>query len=162
MNLKLSSIYKYEQYRDDKLIWSHEEPNLVVDQGLDYAMNILFGHRESLDPDFYCGLITGTTLPVRTDTMASHGFTEFVDYTHASRKAAEFQKVQGEVGSYISDGVSQFYITKPSSIKGAFLTTSPTKDGDDGYLYGASTFATSRNLKQGDLLVISIKVIATG
>lgn len=163
MNIKLQSIYKYDCYRDDKLIWTEEEPNLVTNQGVEYAMALIFDKGlEATKPEFYCGLISGNVYPVVEDTMQDHGFAEFLGYTSATRAATEFQRVEGQVATYLSNEVSRFYMKQPGSIRGAFMTTGVDKGGSDGYLYGASVFDTFRQVVAGDLLRVSITVRATG
>ena len=163
MNIKLQSIYKYDCYRDGKLIWSEEKPNLVTNQGVEYAMALIFDKElQAHKPEFYCGLITGNLYPIVEDTMQDHVFVEFTNYTTSHRAATEFQRVEGEEATYLSNEVSRFYMKGSGSIRGAFLTTGVEKGGADGYLYGASVFDTFREVAEGDLLRVSITVRATG
>lgn len=164
MNIKLSSLYKYDCYRDGKLIWTEEYPNIVTYEGLDYAMDLIFGDAVSTvadtgGPEWYCGLIKQGSFPIIEDNMSSHVFTEMTEYSAAERRQAEF--VKSNTAEYTST-TSQFFITRPAIVIGAFLTTSPNKGGSDGYLYGASTMVDYKTLAEGDALNITIRVQATG
>ena len=43
-NIKLSSVYKFDCYRGDKLVWTETKENLVVDTGLELAIDLPRGH----------------------------------------------------------------------------------------------------------------------
>lgn len=157
--IRLSSVYTYKCYRDGKLVWEHEEPNLVTNEGLDYAMSLIFGDETGTQPVFYVGLIAKGPYPSSEDTMQSHAFVENIDYTKADRGVTEWQRVG--VATYLS-GVSQFFMSKSTSVYGAFLTTGIKKGGSEGSLYGASFIEFPKNVQTGDVLYVEVRVKATG
>lgn len=158
--INLSSLYRYRLFRDGVCVWEHEEPNLVTNEGLDYAMSLIFGEEKSTSPTFYVGLVgAGGATPNKEDTMSSHGFNENTNYTKAERSVTEWQKT--DVATYFSNA-SQFFMSKDTWIEGAFLTTGLQKGGSEGYLYGVSKIPVRQNVKQGDALFVEIRVKATG
>jgi len=157
--IRLSSVYTYKCYRDGNLVWEHEEPNLVTNEGLDYAMSLIFGDETETSPVFYVGLIGKGPFPTSEDTMASHNFVENTDYTKKDRGVTEWQRVG--VGTYLS-GVSQFFMQDSTSVYGAFLTTGLDKGGSEGHLYGASFIEFPKSVQAGDVLYVEIRVKATG
>jgi len=73
---------------DGELKWKDTSANIVVNQGLQHMLDVLFSGSAQVDP-WYIGLIdddTSTSL-VAGDTLASHaGWTENANYT-GDRKA---------------------------------------------------------------------------
>ena len=68
---------------DGNVKWTHEEDNLVVNVGLQ-DMNTKYFTGSSYSATWYLGLITGPGVTTSaTDTMASHGFTEFTGYSQS-------------------------------------------------------------------------------
>ena len=77
--------------KDGNLKWETSEHNLVVDEGLQ-NMNTQYFTGSTYSAAFYLGLVTGPgsgTTYVGTDTLASHSWTEFTNYS-GSRKAVTF------------------------------------------------------------------------
>ena len=79
---------------DGNVKWTHEEDNLVVNVGLQ-DMNNKYFTGSSYSATWYLGLITGPGVTTSaTDTMATHGFTEFTGYSQSTRVTCSF----GEIG----------------------------------------------------------------
>ena len=160
-NIKLSSVYKFDCYRGDKLVWTETKENLVVDTGLELAMDCIFGDIET--PTFYVGLIGNNSDIYPEDTASSHSFEEFIGTNGNSRPMANFVKGDyvGHTFTYVSEN-SQFMIGAPGTIYGAFLITEGTKGSNMGVLYGASIMGSSKAVMPGDALLVTITVSAQG
>lgn len=159
--LKLSSTYTYRCIRDGKVVWEIDKDNLVTNEGLDYAMNVLFNPESYSSPQFYCGLIKPSVggPPSAEDTMASHAWGEYLDYSTQYRQLLDFSRTG--VAEHTST-TANFMISNQGLVRGAFMTTDDIKGGKDGYLYGASYFQVNREVEKGDSLNVIIRVSATG
>jgi hypothetical protein len=146
--------------KDGKLKWEEKNPNLVVNEGLQY-MNDTFFSGSAYTAAWYLGLITGPgsgTTIAAADTLASHaGWTEYTDYT-GNRKAVTFSSATVADPSVIdnSGAPNAFAITAPGgTVAGAFLTDVAT--GTVGILFSASDFQSpgDRAVVAGDTLNVT-------
>jgi len=160
-NIKLSSVYKFDCYRGDKLVWTETKENLVVDTGLELAMDCIFGDLET--PTFYVGLIGNNSSIFPEDTASDHAFEEFLGSTNNARAVSNFVKGEyvGNTFTYVSTD-TQFMIGTGGIVYGAFLITEGTKGGNMGILYGASIMGMSKPVIPGDALLVTITVSAQG
>lgn len=137
--------------KDGNLKWETSSPNLVVNEGLQ-DMNTKYFSGSSYTAAFYLGLITGPgsgTSYSATDTLASHTWTEFTNYSGA-RKAVTFGSATSADPSVIaSASASAFSITSSGgTVAGAFLCT--VSSGTSGILFSESDFTSP-----GDRVVVS-------
>lgn len=160
-NLTLSSTYKFDCYRDGELAWTDTRENLVVNEGLELAMDSIFGGKET--PQLYVGLIDNHAAITPEDTMPTHEYNEFLGVVNNRRAEATFVKgtLTDNTWSYVANNV-QTMIANKGHIYGAFLTTGDTKGERVGILYGAALMAERKNVVSGDALLITITVKATG
>jgi hypothetical protein len=150
------------QCRDEQgnLKWETEiEGNLVVNVGLQ-DMNAKYFTGSSYSATWYLGLITGPGVTTSaTDTMASHGFTEFTGYSQTTRVTCSFGSATSANPSVISNSGSPaaFSITSTGTIGGAFLTSNNTKAGTTGILFSEKAFSSpgDRNVANGDTLTVT-------
>ena len=159
--LKFSSTYKFDCYRDDKLVWTETKDNLVVNEGLDFALANIFGM--AVKRKWYLGLIGAPAVISPDDTMISHSFEEYQGSVSIFRPRAKFEgaAVVDDTANYVSENV-QTIIGAPGTIHGAFLTSGEEQGGYDGILYGAVMLNASKPVVAGDSLLITITVKATG
>lgn len=158
---KLGSTYTYRCIRNGKVVWEIEKDNLVTNEGLDYAMNVLFNPDSYSSPTFYCGIIAPSFggVPSAEDTMSSHAWSEYTDYSTQYRQLLDFYRTANAEHTATT---ANFMITKRGIVRGAFMTTDDIKGGNEGYLYGASYFQANREVEKGDTLHVTIRVSATG
>jgi hypothetical protein len=150
------------QCRDQQgnLKWETEvEDNLVVNVGLQ-DMNTKYFTGSSYSATWYLGLITGPGVTTSaTDTMSSHGFTEFTGYSQSTRPTCTFGSATSANPSVISNSGSPaaFSITSTGTIGGAFLTSNNTKGGTTGILFSEKAFSSpgDRSVVNGDTLTVS-------
>lgn len=159
--VKMKSLYHFECFdADGNLRWEETVENLVVNQGLnDLLTNYFKG--SSYTASFFVGLKdTGTV--AAADTMASHsGWTEDTNYSNSTRPALTL----GAVATQSVDNSASkaaFTINGSTTIYGAFVSTSSTKGGTTGVLYGAADFGSSRALLSGDTLNVTVTLTASG
>jgi hypothetical protein len=145
--------------KDGNLKWETSEHNLVMNVGLQ-DMNTQYFKGSSYTAAFYLGLVTGpgsgTTFSA-TDTLASHSWTEFTNYS-GSRKAVTFGTATTANPSVITNSASPASFAISSSggtVAGAFLCT--VSSGTSGVLFSASDFQSpgDRVVVNGDTLNVT-------
>lgn len=145
--------------KDGNLKWETTEHNLVVNQGLQ-DMNTQYFKGSTYSAAFYLGLITGPgsgTTYAAADTLASHSWTEYTDYSGA-RKAVTFGTATTADPSVISNSASPSSFTISGAggvIAGAFLCT--VSSGTSGVLFSESDFQSpgDRTVVAGDTLNVT-------
>jgi hypothetical protein len=142
-----------------QLLWIERAPNIVFDAAIGDILEVYF--RDGIKkPQWFIGLINSPGQLLASDTMASHpGWTENVNYTNPTRRAAQFGAVSGK---QINTSANKAVFTMTGlggNIYGTFLCSDSTKLGNLGVLYAAAPFATgSRNLAATDVLTISVVI----
>ena len=158
--LRLGTNYKIDCIRDGNVVWTINDDNLVVNQGLQIALGITFGDLEQ--PDWYMGICTGVTVH-SDDTAENHQFVEYLGSTSNNRPLAIFED-SGLVDNkytYTATDV-QVMISEPATLRGVFMTTHQKKGEDAGYLYGVAGFTENKDVVSGDALLTTITVSAQG
>ena len=70
---------------DGQLKWQDTAYNMVVNEGLQHILDILFVSATSQVDPWYVGLTEASPSPAAADTLATHGgWTEFTDYTEGA------------------------------------------------------------------------------
>ena len=130
-------------------------PNLVVNVGLQ-DMNTKYFSGSGYTATWFLGLYGAgsTNNPAASDTAASHaGWTEFTNYSQATRPACTFGTATTADPSVISNSASPaaFSINGAGgTVGGAFLISNSTKGGTTGILFSAADFQTP-----GDRVVVN-------
>lgn len=157
---KMKTTHEFEcRDRDGNLKWVEQVDNLVVTVGLTDLVDKYF-KGSAYTAAWYVGLKGAGTIAAG-DTMASHGgWSEITAYSEANRQALTLGTVSGgSASNTLSKAV--FTINGTATVAGAFLSTSNTKGGTTGTLYGATDFSSSRGVESGDTLSITVTVSAT-
>ena len=157
-NLKIGGVFTYSHIRDGKIIDTWEEPNIVVNEGLDYTLDSAFSAGTPITA-WYLGLFKNNYTPQATDValtfpgagVANEATTE---YSEATRRA---WTEAGVVSRVITNSASPATFTFASniSIYGAFLVSTNTKAGTTGKLAAASKFASVRSMLTADVLSVN-------
>jgi hypothetical protein len=149
--------------KDGNLKWVAESKNLVVNAGLAYMAGSALTSVTQITT-WYLGLITGPgsgTTFAAGDTMASHaGWTEFVNYSNATRVAATFVTATTANPSIVTNAASPaaFNINGAGgTVAGAFLTSGSAKSGTTGTLFSEADFGSpgDRAVVSGDTLSVT-------
>jgi hypothetical protein len=145
--LSAQGVYTAECHdAEGNLVWRDTIKNVVTTLGKnDLLDKYLAG--SAYTAAFYLGAIGAAgfvSAPVAADTAASHtGWTEAgalnaPTYSQAARPTAVWAAAAS--GSKALSASLSFGITSTGTLKGAFLSTSPTKDGTTGILFSAGLF----------------------
>jgi hypothetical protein len=147
-------VFKVQCFGADGVLkWEEENPNLVMNQGLQ-DMNTTYLKSGTQITTWYLGLVTGPgsgTTYAAGDTLASHaGWTEFTNYS-GTRKAVTFGTATTANPSVISNSASPSAFTisgAGGTVAGAFLCSATS--GTSGVLFSGSDFTSP-----GDRVVVS-------
>ena len=143
---------------DGKEKWRELNDNLIVTVGLNDLLDKYF-KGSSYTAAWYIGLkSTGTALAA--DTMSSHSsWAVNATYSESVRQTLTLgTPAAGSVDNSASKAT--FSINGSTTIFGAFLTSSNTKSGTAGTLYGVVDFGSSRAVISGDTLEITVTLTA--
>lgn len=144
-SVRVGGIFTIECYdKDGNLKWRDKMRNLVVNEGLQHGLDVLFSGSAQTNP-WYVGLTDASPTVAAGDTLASHvGWTEFDEYT-GNRQ--EYVEVRTNQTMSNSASRASFPITASGTVGGAFLSSVAT--GTTGILLCASA------LTQGDRSVVN-------
>jgi len=159
---RLSTHYRIEcRDAQGRLKWTDEFANLVVTAGLNDSLDKHF-KGSSYTAAWYVGITAGTPSFAAGDTMSSHGgWTEVTAYDETTRPALSLGSISaGSVDNSASK--ARFTVsTNGTTIGGAFITTSNTRGGTTGTLYGGGAFsAGNKTLDDNDTLDVTITLTA--
>lgn len=151
--LYVAGHFEAECIRRGRRAWLARFPNLIPDAALNDALDVWLSGG-SQDTTLFVGL-KGTGSVASGDTMASHaGWSELTDYDEAARQAWVDGGVSGKSVSNAGSPAA-FTINDTVEFFGAFITGENTKGGSTGVLYAAGDFASSRELEDGDTLLVT-------
>lgn len=139
------------------------EPNLFVNQGLDYLLGAAFGGAAQTST-FYLALFSGNVTPAATWTGANfaQNSTEFQAYASAQRpqwnRGAAANQAIGNAGS---EALFEYNAGGPYNIYGCGLLSASAKGATSGILVAATRFTTARtNQQAGDKLGVEYVLTA--
>ena len=155
---KIGGYFTYDHIRDGEIIDSWIEPNIVVDEGLNYTLDAAFSSGSAI-ATWYVSLFKNNYTPLSTDVaatfpgggVASEATTEYSEATRPVWTEA------GVVTKSITNTASPAVFTFASNVTiyGAFLVSTSTKGGTTGVLAAASKFASSRAMLTADKLNVT-------
>ena len=173
----IEGVYKVE-CRDaaGNLKWEESFPNLVNAVGKELLLDTLLrtsGSYTTVGP--FLGLIDGTGLTfAAADTMTSHTWTEFVNYTVGGspvRGTASFSAATStgstptNVTTCAASPITYTITGAGGTVGGCFLVTgsgaSSTQSNTSGVLYSAGAFATAKITTAGDTVSVTYSTTAT-
>jgi len=149
-----------EHIRDGKVIDRFEDHNLVVNEGLNSILDIMF-HGSTQIGTWYLGLFEGNYTPVATVTAATiaSAATECTAYDEATRQAYDEAAAASQaITNAASRATFTFNATK--TVYGAFLISDSTKSGSTGTLFSAIRFGTSKAVVASDQLLLTYQITA--
>ena len=153
-SLLFSGLFTVECYdkKTGKLEWKKTAKNGTTNEGLNYALDIVFGAEAK--PTWYVGLIRDDSYSAlaAADTMASHaGWQEGDEYEETTRQQITFAAAGSQ--SISNTLRCWFGINATETMKGVFITNSSTKSGSTGKLFCTALFTG------GDAAVVDGKVL---
>jgi len=140
---------------DGQVKWKEFCQNLVVNEGLNHILDVIFHADTPVDP-WYVGLkLTGS--PAAGDTLPSHGgWTEATGYAEDRKEYIE----AAASGQSITNAASKatFAISSTATIDGAFVAA--VSAGTGGVLMCAADFASAKGVSSGDTLEVTYAISA--
>lgn len=159
--IRVGGRFLVEHFRGDKLLDAFETPNLVVNEGLNALLNIMFNGATQVTT-WYLGLFEANYTPVAGLTAATvtASSTECTAYASATRPAyVEAAAASQSITNSASRASFVFNATK--TIYGAFLISDSTKSGTTGTLFSAARFAASKAVVADDELLLTYTFTAS-
>lgn len=148
-------VFQIDHVRNGEVIDSWEEPNLVVNEGLNKLLDVMFGGATQITT-WYVGLFEGNYTPVATVTAATitAASTECTAYTESTRQEyVEDAAASQSITNSASRATFTFNATK--TIYGAFLASASAKSATTGTLFSAARFNTSKSVVADDQLLLT-------
>lgn len=142
---------------EGKLKWRDTAKNLVVNEGLNHLLGVVFHGVTQVSP-WYMGLIGSSPTYAAADTLASHsGWTEFTGYTGNRQEFVEGAASSQQISN--SGNAASFAITGSGTVYGAFLASANT--GTTGTLFCAASFSQgSKSVSNGDTVNVTYTLSA--
>jgi hypothetical protein len=158
--VRLGGVFEVEHIRAGKSLGITRDPNIVVNQGLDHILNVIFNAQAAV-ATWYIGVFEGNYTPLATDTAANitANSTECTAYNEATRVAYVEAAASGQVITN-SASKAQFTFNSTKTIYGAFLVSASAKSATTGTLMAASKFTASRPVVNLDELLITYSFAA--
>ena len=157
----MGGSFHAELIRDAKVIDEWDFGNIVVNEGLNSALNVLFNGATPIG-SWYIGLFQGNYTPVATDAAAtiSANSTECSAYAAGVRQNFVPVASTAQVSTNAASKAS-FTFNAGATIYGAFLASTATINGTTGVLMSAARFATQRVVASGDQLLLTYAFAAS-
>ena len=155
---KVGGVFTYDHIREGEVIDTWVEPNIIVDEGLNYILGASFAG-SAASTAWYVGLFKNAYTPVGSNVAATFGGVGVAgeattEYTETTRQAWTQAGVTAKViGNSAAPAV--FTFNTPVTINGAFLQSTSGKGATTGILSAASKFSTSRAMLATDKLNIT-------
>ena len=156
------------------LKWEEEFPNLVVAIGKQLMLDTLLRGSSYTVVGPFLGLIGNSTTFAAADTMASHTWTEFVNYTvggSAVRGTAVFAAststgtTPSNVTSSTASAITYTITGAGGTVYGCFLVTGSgavsTQSSTAGTLYSEGNFSVAKAVTAGDTVAVTYSTTAT-
>jgi len=154
--------------------WEEEFPNLVVAVGKQLMLDTLLRGSAYTVVGPFLGLIGNSTTFAAADTMASHTWTEFINYTvggSAVRGTAVFAAstssgtTPSNVTTSTASAITYTITGAGGTVYGCFLVTGSgavsTQGSTAGVLYSEGNFATAKTTTAGDTVSVTYSTTAT-
>ena len=153
--LIMGGVFHLEHVRDGEIIDAWDEHNLIVNEGLDATLNIMF-HGSTQISTWYVGLFEGNYTPVATLTAATFASaaTECTAYSETVRQ--DYNEAASS-GQSITNSANKatFTFNAAKTIYGAALLSNATKGGTSGTLFSATRFGTAKSVVSTDQLLVT-------
>jgi len=159
---------------DGNVKWEEKFPNLVVAVGKQLMLDTLLKGSSYTVVGPYLGLISNTFTASASDTMASHTWTEFTNYTvsgSGNRGTAVFASststgsTPSNVTSSTATAITYTITSTGGTVYGCFLVTGTgavsTFSSTAGTLYSEGLFGTAKTTTSGDTVSVTYSTTAT-
>jgi len=160
--------------KDGNIKWQDEFPNLVVAVGKQLMLDTFLQGASYTVTGPFLGLISNTFTAAASDTMSSHTWTEFTDYTvggSAVRGTAAFASATStgttpsNVTSSTASAITYTITGSGGTVYGCFLVLGTgavnTLSSTAGTLYSEGLFGTAKATTAGDTVSVTYSTTAT-
>lgn len=153
--IRVYGEFEVECYRPDgSLRWRDGGRNIVVNEGLNHILDILFVSATAQVDPWYVGLLGSSPSPLATWTATEIGANDFVNYDEATLQAYTDVRTNQSVDNSASKAVFTIS-TNGSTIGGAFLISTDAKATPAGTVLCAVAF-TGGNKSADDNDVLNV------
>ena len=159
--LGMGGSFHAELIRADKVVDEWDFDNIVVNEGLNSALNVIFSGASQITA-WYIGLFSGNYTPIPADTGATiaANSTEFSGYVSGVRQAFSTVSSTAQLITNTASKAS-FVFTGGATLYGAFLASSSTINGTTGALMSAARFPAARTVYAADQLLLTYAFAAS-
>lgn len=159
--LLVGGKYSGQIIRAGEVIEEFEDSNLVVNEGLNSLLNIMFNGQSQITT-WYLGIFEGNYTPVASVTAATITSASTESTAYASATRPEYVEAAASSQS-ITNSASRasFVFNATKTIYGAFLISNPTKSATTGTLFSAARFGTAKSVESGDELLLTYTFTAS-
>lgn len=160
-NMSVGGIFIVDHMRDGKLLHRQQAKNIIVNQGLNHALNVVFNSLTQIT-QWYAAIFEGNYVPVAGDTASSivANATESTAYTESTRPTYD-EATSTAQSTTNSASRATFSINATKTIYGAFIISSSGKASATGTLFAAAKFSSSRAVQNLDQLLVTYTVNAS-
>lgn len=153
--IAVGGVFHVEHMRGGELIDATDDSNLVVNEGLNHLLDVVF-HAGTPVGTWFLGLFEGNYTPIATLTAATlpAASTESVAYTESTRQEYNEGAASGQSTTNAANKAT-FTINATKNIYGAFLVSNSTKGGTSGVLFSAARFAAPKSVAVDDQLLLT-------
>lgn len=153
-------IWTGQIIRQGDVIDEWEDKNLIVNEGLDATLDIMF-HGSTQISTWYIGLFKGNYTPVATVTAGTitSASTEATEYDESTRVA--YNEAAASTQSITnSANKATFTFNDTITVYGAFLVSASAKSATTGSLFSAARFGTAKSVVSGDQMLLTYTITA--
>lgn len=125
------------------LRWEEIIHNLIVNEGLEHILDVIFKGGTQVDP-WYVGLLASSPTVLNAWTATEVGANDFVNYDEATLQELVDGAISGTTTKSLDNSASKAVFTistNGSTIGGAFLISTSTKATPAGTVYAAGAFS---------------------
>lgn len=160
-DLRIGGVFHGQHVRDGKVIDEWEDHNIVVNEGLNHILDVVF-HGATQVATWYLGVFEGNYTPVATVTAATitSASTESTAYDETTRVEYAEAAASSQVTTN-SATKATFTFNATKTIYGAFLVSASAKSATTGTLLSAAKFSTSKSVVDDDQLLLTYTFTAS-
>jgi hypothetical protein len=154
----LDGAFTFDHIRNGEIIHSEVSPNIVVDEGLIYALGTSLGSVPQ-KTNWYMGLYSNNYTPVAGDTGATI-VASAAEVTTAYDEGTRPVWTPTATTSKTAENLAQtFTFNTPTTVYGGMIISGATKGSTTDTLFCATKFAAARNFQAADILQLTYKII---
>lgn len=159
--VSIGGVFHGQIRRNGKIIDEWEDSNLVTNEGLDHALNVIFNGATQV-ATWYIGIFEGNYTPVAGVTAATitSASTESTAYDESTR-VAYVEAASTAQSTTNSASRATFTINATKTIYGAFLVSASAKSATTGTLFSAARFSASKSVVDNDELLLTYTINAS-